>query len=143
MTRRNVLISVFLTAITLGLYGLYWQWRTTVELGEETERETNPLLDLFLVALTWGLWGVWVSFRNSARAQREMETLGIDVPDRSWLVLGFGALTWWTGLGWLGIVALLQDQYNELAAFDAAHPRGPRTRVDVLDTSGAPLPVAF
>lgn len=131
MSRRNVLVPIFLTLITFGLYGLVWQWRTTAELAEESGKPAHPGLDLFLVLLTWGLWGVWVSYRNSNRAQRLLEANGVDVPDRSLPVLGFGLLTWWTGLGWLGIIALLQDQYNELA--EAAPARTKRRAVRVED----------
>ncbi|MEM9070556.1 MAG: DUF4234 domain-containing protein [Myxococcota bacterium] len=129
MERRSPLIVVLLTMVTLGIYGLYWMWSTTRELKALTGREhLHAGLDVLLTLLTLGVWGIWVGYRNAEIVHREMERRGEAHSDRSLPILGLGLLTWVTGLSWLVIAGVLQDDYNQLSdaslsdGFDSSDP---------------------
>jgi hypothetical protein len=115
MERRNTFTTVLLVLLTFGIYGLVWLFRTTRELGEATGRTMHPLLDVGLSILTLGAWGVWACFRNAEIVHEELTSRGVTHRDRSIPVLVFGLATFATGLSWLAVTAILQDDLNELA----------------------------
>ncbi|MCB9600565.1 MAG: DUF4234 domain-containing protein [Sandaracinus sp.] len=128
MERRNTFTTVLLVALTFGIYGLVWLFRTTRELADETGRKLHPALDVGLAVITLGAWGVWACYRNAEIVHDELTSRGVAHRDRSLPVLVFGIATFATGLSWLAVTAILQDDLNELA--DELHgpspiPEGP------------------
>ena len=141
MERRNTLAVVLLTFVTCGLYGLWWQYRSTRELAEATGRELSPGLDLLLTLFTLGGWGVWVGYRNAEIVHDAFRAAGEPHTDRSLPVLVFGLLTWVTGLSWLVLTGILQEDYNRLA--DAAIDARELAGGDEPWIGDAPLPSAY
>lgn len=128
MERRNTFTTVLLVAITLGVYGLVWLYQTTRELADATGRKLHPALDVGLSVVTLGAWGVWACFRNAEIVHDELTSRGVTHRDRSLPVLVFGLATFATGLSWLAVTAILQEDLNELAdelVGPAPIPEGP------------------
>jgi hypothetical protein len=66
MHPQDPTVVVTLTAVTLGLYGLLWLYRTSRSLRNTTgEPQIHPLIELVLTLGTGGLFGLWASFRNT------------------------------------------------------------------------------
>ncbi|MGN0717221.1 DUF4234 domain-containing protein [Treponema berlinense] len=61
MKKRSIPLSVFLTVITFGIYGIVWWFEVT----DETINELNygsidsAPLNLFYLIITFGLYGLW------------------------------------------------------------------------------------
>ncbi len=63
MKERNVALSIVLTIVTCGIYGIYWQMVLVDDLNELDEKENqNSGIVVFLLSLiTCGIyWFVWV-----------------------------------------------------------------------------------
>ncbi len=134
MERRSVVVVVLLTLITFGLYGLWWMWKTTADLRDLTGRDDlRPGLDLLMTIVTLGVWRIWVGYRNAEVVHQAMDRRGEMHDDRSLPILGFGLLTWLTGLSWLVVTALLQGDYNRLADATMLDPIVPPDDSDFLD----------
>ena len=117
MTKRNPVVIALLSFVTFTLYAYYWLYETTVELQEETGRDDlTPILDVILAALTLGVWGVYAAYRNARIVHEELELRGEEHTDRSLAVAGCGAATLFSGWAWLSGMAILQDDFNRLAA---------------------------
>ena len=119
MEERNTFVVLILMVITFGIYGIFWMWKTTKELREETGRkDLRPGVDFLLFLMTLGIWGIWVGYRNAEIVHEELLGRSEKHNDRSLFVLGIGLLTWVTGCSWLVMAALLQEDYNRLANTD-------------------------
>lgn len=155
MTKRNPLIVVALSFLTLTVYAYWWLYRTTSELREETGREDlSPVMDVLLTLVTLGFWGIWAGYRNAKIAHEELEVRGVRHTDRSLAVGIFAGLTIFSGWAWLVSLALLQDDFNRLAETDdlfipataweetaRARPRA-RVELDPIDADPMQQPVA-
>ncbi len=116
MTKRNPLLVVALTFVTLTLYAYYWLYRTTEELRAESGRdELHPVVDVVLAALTFGIWGLWAGYRNARIVHELFEQDGVKHTDRSAPVAIFAALSMVSGWAWLMSMAILQEDLNRLA----------------------------
>lgn len=67
MKKRSIPLSVFLSIITVGIYGIVWWYKITDETVTELKYESidSPPLNLLYVILTLGLYGVWWNYKIS------------------------------------------------------------------------------
>lgn len=125
ITRRSPLVAAVLCVATLGIYGIYWLYRTTAELRETTShREMRPVRDVALTALSLGLYGIVAVHRQSRMVHAVSRYFERSHRDRSWEVLVY-ALGAPLSLGLLGAAAVhvVQRQMNELADLADARER--------------------
>lgn len=123
MTRRELLPVCLLTLFTCGLYGLYWQFKTTEELKLATGKaDLNPGLELLLTFITCGLFGIYVHYRNAMTVTERMRALKGVHDDKSTLVLVLDLASLVVGFTWIAAVVVLQEEFNKLA--DASPPAG-------------------
>jgi len=135
VTQRNPVVVVILSALTLSIYAFYWLFVTTEELKKSTgDERLDPMVDLLLSVVTFGLWGVYAAWRNAGIVHGELRERGVEHEDRSLLIAGFGAATYFVGFSWLVGMALLQEDFNALARTETA---------SALGAGDAPLPVTY
>src|SRR5690606_8940596 len=110
ITQRNIALSIILTLITCGIYGIYWFIVLTNEVGKLSVDPYFTGLKHFLLSIvTCGIWSlVWAYQigKHVAEAQRQR---GMMYSDNSviYLVLGlfgFGIVTY----------ALVQNDVNKM-----------------------------
>lgn len=67
MIKRSIPMSIFLSVITFGIYGLVWFYSITKSLIEELEYGTvdSAPLNLLYVVLTLGLYIFWWNYKIS------------------------------------------------------------------------------
>jgi len=104
---RSIAISVILTIVTFGIYGLFWMYHLNNEINELAQDPTAPGggLVLFLFIITFGIYGLYWYYKMGEKCDYITQTgnhSGI-----IYLILGL--------LG-LGIVAtaLMQDAINRV-----------------------------
>lgn len=110
ITQRNIALSIILTLITCGIYGIYWFIVLTNEVGRLSgDPDFTGLKHFLLSIVTCGIWSlVWAYQigKHVAEAQRQR---GMMYSDNSviYLVLGlfgFGIVTY----------ALVQNDVNKM-----------------------------
>ena len=67
MKKRSIPLSVFLSIITLGIYGIVWWYSITSEAIEELEYGSidSAPLNLLYVVLTLGIYIFWWNYKMS------------------------------------------------------------------------------
>ncbi|MBZ0121363.1 MAG: DUF4234 domain-containing protein, partial [Sandaracinaceae bacterium] len=115
MTKRSPAVVVLLTLLTFTLYAYYWVYATTDELRRESGRELSPALDVLLTLVTLGFWGIWVAHRNGRLVHDLRVERGEAHDDRSAMLAGIACLSFFTPAAWLIVMAMLQDELNQLA----------------------------
>jgi hypothetical protein len=61
---RDIVLTLILTVITCGLWGLVVQYKMGEELNaHDGKGQINAALDLVLMVLTCGLWGIYVMYK--------------------------------------------------------------------------------
>jgi hypothetical protein len=121
-------VRVFIVA-TAGLYGVYWLYKSSVELRAalQDDDEIHPLLETMLVVCSVGLYGIWLLLRNARkvhstslyfrRSHRNLsETIG-------WLTF-FAPFTF--GISLLVAAHMVQAQLNAFADLAAERERSRR-----------------
>ena len=111
IAERDIAISIILTIVTCGLYGLYWFICLTDEVktrsGEESAQSGG--IALILTIITCGIYGLYWAYKIGKDIAVAQQKAGITVKDNSvlYLILDF--------LG-LSIVnyALMQNDLNEI-----------------------------
>ena len=113
---RSPLSTILITIVTCGIYGLYWQYKTTEELKAAIHDDTiNPMVELLLTLVTGGIWGVYVQYRN---AQKIHYVLGPRDParkDQSQTILILAIAMYFVGVTGLIATWLLQEEFNTLS----------------------------
>jgi hypothetical protein len=123
MTRRDLAVVALLTIFTCGLYGLYWQYKTTEELAASTRKELNAGLELLLTVVTCGVFGIYAHYRNAQVVTEQLRALRGSHDDKSTLILVLDLASLAVGVTWIVAVVMLQDELNTLA--EAQRPSGP------------------
>jgi hypothetical protein len=112
-TQRSWIVVVLLSIVTLGIYGLYWQYAMFKEMKEHSGSGLGGWLGLFLSVITGGLVAVFLLpnevgqlYRTSGRAEPVTWKTGF------WVLLPLvGGLVW---------LAKTQNRVNEYWAAPAA-----------------------
>ncbi len=113
---RAPLTTVLLSLVTCGIYGLYWQFKTSDELRAATGDDSiNPLLELLLTLVTGGIWGVYVMYRNAQKIHRILVSRDPARKDQSQTILILAIAMYFVGVTHFIAVWLLQEEMNQLA----------------------------
>jgi hypothetical protein len=117
MTRRDPAMVLIFTYLSCGLYGLYWQYKTTEELARVSGRsDLNPGMDLVLSLVTCSLYSFYVYYRNAEIIHDTLTARGIAHENKTQTVLLLIVASFViTITAWLPPL-ILQDEYNKLAA---------------------------
>lgn len=67
MKKRSIPISVFLTVITVGIYGIIWWFKVTEETIHELNYDSidSAPMNLFYLIITLGLYYFWWNYKIS------------------------------------------------------------------------------
>jgi hypothetical protein len=107
---RDIALSVILTLITCGIYGLIWVYRIGNDLRNSLGGDDpRPGVDLLLFILTCGLWGVYLSYKYPSLIndlKRRAHLPKSDLPIASVVLSIFG-------LGLISL-ALVQNDLNKV-----------------------------
>ncbi len=60
---KNILLYVFLTIITFGIFGIYWQYQIIKDVYYFANRTDNALKDAIFALLTVGLYGIYLWYK--------------------------------------------------------------------------------
>lgn len=113
---RAPLTTVLLTIVTCGIYGLYWQFKTSDELRVATGDDSiNPMLELILTLVTGGIWGVYVQYRNAQKVHRALASRDPARKDQSQTVLILAIAMYFVGVTGFIATWILQEEFNAIA----------------------------
>ncbi|MGI5084624.1 DUF4234 domain-containing protein [Treponema putidum] len=67
MRKRSIPLSVFLTVITFGIYGIVWWFKVTEEIIQELKYESidSAPLNLLYLIISFGLYCFWWNYKIS------------------------------------------------------------------------------
>jgi len=67
MRKRSIPLSVFLTVITFGIYGIVWWFKVTEEIIKELKYESidSAPLNLLYLIISFGLYCFWWNYKIS------------------------------------------------------------------------------
>ncbi len=106
---RGVAVTVLLTILTCGIWGLVVQYKIGDELNRHQGRsQINPALDLLLLFLTCGFWGIWMMYKyprvlQEITAEEQVPEVDLTVPC---ILLSFFGLH-------IVALAILQSELNK------------------------------
>ena len=66
--RREVALSIVLSIVTCGIYGIYWLYKLCEDMNKLTGEPGNPLFDVILCAVTCGIYSIYLSYKWADRA---------------------------------------------------------------------------
>jgi len=113
---RSPITVVLLTIVTCGIYGLYWQFRTSDELRAATNDDSiKPLLELVLTLVTGGIWGVYVQYRNAQKVHAALASREPSRKDQSQSVLILSIAMYFVGVTGFIAMWILQEELNSIA----------------------------
>ena len=94
-------MQVLLTIVTLGVYSIYWVYKTSEQLAGGTDADINPglLLILFIIPLV-NIYAIW-QFSNAAEGVTDQDGVVLFI-----LFVVFAPAAWY----------LIQSGINEIAA---------------------------
>ena len=114
---RNVFWMAGLSILTFGIYALYW----TYHLQKDTNRllgfrsEPAPGTVVLLGIVTFGIYLVYWSWKQGIKFKLEAEGRGSnEARDCPSLYLVLQVLTYFVGITWVIVLALMQDRLNQL-----------------------------
>lgn len=111
MQERNVALSIILSLITCGLYGLYWFVCLTNDANyAANEQGTSGGIALLLTIVTCGIYGIYWAYRMGEIINRGKEQCGLSIESSMSIIylllyiFGFGIIAW----------ALMQNDLNQI-----------------------------
>ncbi len=63
--KKNIPLFLALTILTLGIFGIYWQYNILKDTYFLLEKDDNALFDIILIILTFGIYGLFVWYKIS------------------------------------------------------------------------------
>ena len=103
MKQRNIFLSIILTLLTCGIYGLVWLWCLNNELRVVNNKNTNSVTNFLFSILTCGIYFlVW-----NYKLGEEVEDAGGKNEGTMYLILSLFGLS-------LIALALAQSQVNRI-----------------------------
>ena len=61
--RREVWVSIVLTIVTCGLYGLYWYYMLADDLYKLNKEPSRAGIDVIITIVTCGLYGIYMMYK--------------------------------------------------------------------------------
>ena len=119
MEKRNIAVSIILTIVTCGIYGIYWFIMLTDETNKFTDnpqQETSGGVAFLLTLVTCGIYGIYWAYKQGEKLDNASVKSGMTNGSRGILYLvlslvGFSIVAY----------ALMQDSINKL--IDANTPK--------------------
>ncbi len=110
MKKRNYLLCVLLTIITLGLYGFYWLVQITDTVNElaKPDKKTSGIKSLLFELLTCGIYIYFWSWKIGVLLDQERSKAGLPPQNLKLLFLIM------TFFAWPVSMALMQKEINEI-----------------------------
>ena len=67
MQKRSIPMSIFLSIITAGIYGIFWFFKVTEEVIEELNYAAidSPSMNVLYVIITFGVYYFWWNYKMS------------------------------------------------------------------------------
>lgn len=111
MQERNIAVSIILTIITCGIYGIYWFIVLTDEAKKEAKDEQmmSGGLCFILTLITCGIFGFYWAYKMGKILQIAKEKNSLNASDNSVLYLVLQIF----GLGIVNY-AIMQNELNEI-----------------------------
>lgn len=109
--RRDIVISVILSILTCGIYGLYWLIVLTDEVNAVSDDyTTSGAMSVLFILLTCGLYSFYWAYRMGKNLYKAGCNYNIDIPDNSVIYLLFTILG-----GGIINYCLIQSELNKFA----------------------------
>ena len=108
---RNIAVSIILTLVTCGIYGIYWFVVMTNDVSSNSEEyKTSGAMALVLTLVTCGIYGFYWFYKMGKALTQMGEAKGIAISDNSVVYIILGVL----GLGIISY-CLMQADLNKMA----------------------------
>lgn len=109
--KRNYLMCVLLTILTLGLYGFYWLVQITDTVNElaKPDKKTSGIKSLLFELITCGIYIYFWSWKIGIVLDQERSKAGLPPKNLKLLFLIFSFLAWPVSM------ALMQKEINEIS----------------------------
>ena len=128
MEKRNIAVSIILTIVTCGIYGIYWFIMLTDETNKFTDnpqQETSGGVAFLLTLVTCGIYGIYWAYKQGEKLDNASVKSGMTNGSRGILYLilslvGFSIVAY----------ALMQDSINKL--IDANTPKTKPTAAPII-----------
>jgi hypothetical protein len=107
--KRNIIISVLLSIVTVFIYLIYWTYKVTKEMYEIAGiKDKNAKIDMLLIVVTLGLWIIYLSYKLGKISNEIRAKYGLVPKDNTtiYVVLSIFGLT-------IVNMAILQSILNE------------------------------
>lgn len=108
---RNIAVSIILTIVTCGIYGIYWFIVITDEAKNEAKDENmmSGGLSFILTLITCGIFGIYWAYKMGKTLETAKNNNGLTGTDNSVLYLILEIF----GLGIINL-AIMQNELNEI-----------------------------
>lgn len=107
---RNIVVCIILTIITCGIYGIYWMYKLTEEVGGWSgDRSISPGGAVIFSLITCGIYAVYWCYRMGKQIYQAEMNNGMMASDDSVLFVVLSIF----GLG-IVVYAILQSRINNL-----------------------------
>ena len=112
MKERNIAVSIILTIITCGIYGIYWFIVLTDEAKEASGNEKAPSggMAFLLTLVTCGIYGIYWAYKMGETISEAKSKNGLESNSNSVLYL----ILQLVGLGIVNY-AIMQNELNTIA----------------------------
>lgn len=94
---KNVVVSVLLSIVTCGIYGLYWMCTITDDVDNISENPTkrNGVVVILLTLVTCGIYGFYYWYQNGKLMEEANQRKGVSGSSNSilYLILAIFGLT--------------------------------------------------
>ena len=101
MRERSVAVSIILTIVTCGIYGIYWFICLTneVEIASEDREMSSGGVAFLLTIITCGIYGIYWAYKMGKQLDSALEQRGMPAKNGAVLylilsVVGLGFVAW-------------------------------------------------
>jgi hypothetical protein len=110
LKQRGIAMSLILSIVTFGIYGIVWMVKLSNELSAFNGEKIMGILEIILSVITFGVYGIYWFYKMGKKVVRAQQKSGQVEKDNSIIYALLGLF----GLGFIS-VALLQSNVNTLA----------------------------
>lgn len=112
--KRDILITILLSFVTCGIYGIVWFVMLTDDCGKASgDKSITGVTSILLILITCGIYYFYWSYQMGKRIATAQSKRNLPVTDNSTLYLLLSILS----LGFVSEI-LIQTDLNNLATFD-------------------------
>lgn len=108
--RREIPMTVILTFVTCGIYGIVWWYKVFTEVASDLGRsDINPMMEIVLTFVTCGVYGMYLCYKYPKLINEMQAKRGLPVND-------FSVVSLLCAIFGLNIVsfALMQSELNKI-----------------------------